>query len=100
MAILEGIPNLDFALSGGVHDSHDAIKSLMAGATTVQLVSSLLQHGPAYLKEIIDGVQTWMVEHEYSSVDELRGCMSYRKCPDPSGYERANYLRVLQTWQT
>jgi dihydroorotate dehydrogenase (fumarate) len=99
MAILEGIKELDFALSGGVHDSTDAIKAIMAGATTVQMVSCLLQHGPARLREIIVNVYEWMGEHEYASVDELRGCMSYRKCPDPGGYERANYLRVLQTWQ-
>jgi len=99
MAILESIQGLDFALSGGVHNSVDAIKALMAGSTTVQLVSCLLQHGPQRLREIIDGVQEWMTEHEYSSVSELRGCMSYRKCPDPGGYERANYLHILQTWQ-
>ena len=99
MAILEGIKGLDFALSGGVHDTSDAIKSLMAGATAVQMVSCLLQHGPERLREIIVGVYEWMDEHDYSSIQELRGCMSYRKCPDPGGYERANYLRVLQTWQ-
>ncbi len=99
MAILEGINHLDFALSGGVHDANDAIKALMAGATTVQMVSSLLQHGPTRLREIIVNVYEWMGEHEYTSVNELRGCMSYKKCPDPGGYERANYLRVLQTWQ-
>lgn len=99
MAILESIPNLDFAISGGVHTPTDAIKALMAGATAVQLVSSLLQHGPNHLRKVIVGVYEWMAEHEYTSVNELRGCMSYRKCPDPGGYERANYLRVLQTWQ-
>ena len=99
MALLEGLQGLDFALSGGVHDAKDAVKALMAGATTVQMVSCLLHHGPVHLKGIIDGVLEWMDEHEYTSVQELRGCMSYRKCPDPGGYERANYLRVLQTWQ-
>jgi len=99
MAILEGIQGLDFALSGGVHHVEDAVKALMAGATTVQLVSCLLKHGPDHLMKIISGVYNWMEEHEYSSVKELRGSMSYRKCPNPGGYERANYLRVLQTWQ-
>jgi len=99
MAILEEIKELDFAISGGVHTVEDAIKALMSGATTVQMVSALLQHGPSHLMKVIVGVYNWMEEHEYGSVEELRGCMSYRKCPDPSGYERANYLRVLQTWQ-
>lgn len=99
MAILESIPNLDFSLSGGVHKPEDAIKAIMSGATTVQMVSCLLKHGPSHLRNLIVGVYEWMGEHEYTSVDELRGCMSYRKCPDPGGYERANYLRVLQTWR-
>ena len=55
--------------------------------------------GSIYLREIIEGVQEWMIDHGYSSMAELRGCMSYRKCPDPGGYERANYLHILQTWQ-
>ena len=99
MAILESIENLDFSLSGGVHTGSDAIKALMAGSTTVQMVSCLLKNGPGHLKKIITEVNEWMTEHEYQSVKELRGCMSYRKCPDPGGYERANYLRVLQTWR-
>ncbi len=99
MAILESIPNLDFSLSGGVHTGSDAVKALMSGATTVQMVSCLLKNGPGYLEKIITEVRDWMAEHEYASVKELRGCMSYRKCPDPGGYERANYLRVLQTWR-
>ncbi len=99
MAILESIPNLDFSLSGGVHTGSDAVKALMSGSTTVQMVSCLLKNGPAHLKKIITEVREWMTEHEYNSVEELRGCMSYRKCPDPGGYERANYLRVLQTWR-
>lgn len=97
-AILEGQTSLDLALSGGVHDAADAIKALMAGATTVQLVSALLRHGPEHLRTVVEGVREWMSEHEYVNVRELRGCMSYRRCPDPAGYERANYLRVLQTW--
>ena len=99
MAILESIENLDFSLSGGVHTGSDAVKALMAGSTTVQMVSCLLKNGPGHLKKIITEVNEWMTEHEYASVNELRGCMSYRKCPDPGGYERANYLRVLQTWR-
>ena len=98
MAILEGVKGLDFAISGGVHTVEDALKALMSGATAVQMVSCLLQHGPSHLMKLIVGVYNWMEEHEYSSIGELRGCMSYRKCPDPGGYERSNYLHVLQTW--
>ena len=98
MAILEGVKGLDFAISGGVHTVEDALKALMSGATAVQMVSCLLQHGPSHLMKLIVGVYNWMEEHEYSSIGELRGCMSYRKCPDPGGYERSNNLHVLQTW--
>lgn len=100
LALLDGVPNLDFAVSGGVHTAPDVVKSVMAGASAVQLVSALLKNGPEYLTGVINDFQQWMDEHEYESVTQMRGSMSYSRCPNPSDYERANYVRVLQTWRT
>jgi dihydroorotate dehydrogenase (fumarate) len=99
LALLDGVPNLDFAVSGGVHSASDVVKSIMAGASAVQMVSALLKNGPEYLARIIQDFDVWMNEHEYESVDQMRGSMSYSRCPNPSDYERANYVRVLQTWR-
>jgi dihydroorotate dehydrogenase (fumarate) len=98
LAILSAKTSLSFAASGGVHETHGAVKALMAGANAVQLVSTLLQHGPARLTEIARGLSIWLEEHEYTSLDELIGCMNLKRVPDPSGYERANYVKLLQGW--
>ena len=71
----------------------------MAGADGVQLVSALLKRGPAYLRQIIAGFQAWAADHEYESLDQMRGSMSLARCPDPAAFERGNYVRILQSWQ-
>ena len=98
LAILSWRTPLTLAASGGVHTATDAIKAMMAGARAVQLTSALLRHGPSRLKEILDGVRTWLVEHEYESVAQLTGSMNLAHCPDAAAYERGNYVRILQSW--
>jgi dihydroorotate dehydrogenase (fumarate) len=100
LAILSAQTRLNLAVSGGVHDTMGAIKSLMAGASAVQLVSELLKNGPRRITEIRNELTTWLDEHEYESVAQLMGNMNLRKVPDPSGYERANYVKLLQGWHT
>ena len=99
LAILS--PQLDatLACSGGVHTPEDLIKALLAGADGVQLVSVLLQHGPAVVGALLDGLRSWMTEYEYASVAQMRGALNLRRCPDPAAHERANYIRMLQSWR-
>ena len=89
---------LSLACSGGVHEPVDAVKAIMAGADAVQTVSALLQRGPGRLRDLIDGLRSWMEAHEYDNIDDLRGSMNLARCPDPSAYERANYVKLLQGW--
>jgi dihydroorotate dehydrogenase (fumarate) len=98
-AILHGHLKADIAISGGVHTTEDIIKAIMCGANGVQVVSSLLKYGPSHIGSLIQGLSQWMEEHEYESVDQMRGSMSLKHCPDPTVFERANYLRVLQLWK-
>ena len=99
IAIIHGHIKASIALSGGVHSFEDIIKGIMVGADVVQVVSSLLKHGPEHLAGLLADLSRWMEVHEYESVDQMRGSMSLAHCPDPSVYERANYLRVLQLWK-
>jgi dihydroorotate dehydrogenase (fumarate) len=99
LAILWGRIKADLACSGGVHSGLDVIKAVMAGASGVQLVSTLLHHGPDQLKKIRQEMERWMEDHEYESVKQMLGSMSLLRCPDPSAFERANYTRILQTWR-
>jgi len=99
IAIIHGHIKANIALSGGVHSFEDIIKGIMVGADVVQVVSTLLKHGPEHLAGLLAELTRWMEVHEYESVDQMRGSMSLSHCPDPSVYERANYLRVLQLWK-
>ncbi len=99
MAILRDRIPIELSCSGGVHDAEDAIKAIMAGADTVQLVSCLLRHGPSHLKGILTDFTKWLDKFEYASIDDARSSMSYRNTPNPEAIERANYLKILQTWK-
>lgn len=94
-------PHLKSSLSasGGVHTTEDVVKALLAGAHTVQVVSALLKHGPRFITTLLNGLNHWMTEHGYESVEQLRGALNQRHCPDPSAFERANYIKILQSWK-
>ena len=95
-ALLSGAVEADLAVSGGVHEPTDVVKSLLVGATAVMTTASLLRHGPGHLATLRDGLSSWMTDNEYESVSQLRGSMAVANAPDPDAYERANYVRVIQ----
>ena len=99
LAILHGKVRASLAATGGVHTAVDAVKAVMAGAHTVQVVAALLKRGPAYLRELQKGLADWLTEHEYESLGQMRGSMSLSHCDNPKAYERANYVKMLQTWK-
>ena len=98
LAVLHGRLRGSLAVSGGVHEPIDAVKAIMAGADGVQIVSALLRHGPGYLRQLIAGFRAWADEHQYESLDQMRGSMSLARCPDPAAFERGNYVRILQSF--
>jgi dihydroorotate dehydrogenase (fumarate) len=81
-----------------VHRATDAIKLLMAGADVTMMCSALLRHGPQHLGTVKRDMIAWLEEHEYESVAQLKGSMSQKNCPDPSAFERAQYMRALTTY--
>jgi len=85
--------------TGGVHSGQDAIKAMMAGACAVQMASAVLRDGPAALERVNGELAAWMAEHEYESVTQMVGSMSLQRCPEPVAFERANYMKVLQSWR-
>jgi len=99
LAILSGRVRPSLAVTGGVHTPVDVIKSVMAGAHAVQLVSALLQRGPEYLRVLRAELARFLEEHEYESLEQMRGSMDLLACPDPKAYERANYMHMLQSWR-
>jgi dihydroorotate dehydrogenase (fumarate) len=87
-AVLSGRVKASLAITGGVHSAIDVIKSTMAGAHVMQMVSALLQNGPRHLGTVLKGIEDWMQENEWNSLNEMRGNMSYQHVPDPAAYER------------
>lgn len=98
LAILSPATQLSLAASGGVHDASGVVRALMAGAHAVQVVSALLHHGPARLRELIDGLTRFLDEHEYESIAPMIGSMNLARCPSPGAYERADYIQILRGW--
>lgn len=99
IAILYGRVKADLAATSGIHTAQDAIKMIMGGASVTMLCSTLYQHGIEHIKTIDQNLSQWMEQHEYESVSQMRGCLSQQKCPDPSAFERAQYMRVLTSFQ-
>ncbi len=99
VAILAGRVRASLAVTGGVHTALDVVKATMAGAHATQMVSALLMHGPEHLRHVLDELRAWMTQHEWASLDDMRGNMSLEKVPDPAAYERGNYMMLLQGWR-
>ncbi len=97
-AILRGSLDIDLATTGGFHEPVDVIKALLAGANAVQLCSTLLQHGPTRLQQLLAGLAEWLEREEYESVRQMQGSLSYRHAANPGEYERQNYLSVLDSF--
>jgi dihydroorotate dehydrogenase (fumarate) len=97
-AILYGRVKADLALTTGVHTSEDAVKAIMAGANVAMMASELLKNGPGRVAAILSEMQTWMEEHEYVSVEQMRGSMSQQSVAEPAAFERANYIKVLSSF--
>ncbi len=99
LAILHGQIKVPMAVSGGVHSAMDAMKAVAAGASAVQMVSALLMKGPEHLNAVREEMIHWMEEHEYQSLQQMKGSMSLEKSPNPLAFTRANYMRMLQGWK-
>jgi dihydroorotate dehydrogenase (fumarate) len=91
VAALAGRVKASLAVTGGVHTALDVVKATMAGAHATQMVSALLRHGAGHLLTIRKDLEAWMNENEWSSLDQMRGNMSFGKIPDPAAYERAQF---------
>lgn len=98
IAILYHRLAVDFALTSGIHNARDVVKGIMAGANVTMMTSELLAHGIDRLAQIRADLQFWMEEHEYESITEMRGCMSQQAVAEPAAFERANYMKALNTF--
>ena len=99
VAILYGRLMADLAITSGIHTSHDVIKGLMAGAKVTMMASELLQRGLGRIEQVLNELTTWLNDHEYESVMQMIGAMSQKHCAEPAAFERANYMKMLQSYR-
>jgi dihydroorotate dehydrogenase (fumarate) len=96
VAVLAGRVNASLAITGGVHTVLDVVKATMTGAYACQLVSAVLANGPDHLRVLRTGLEAWMTENEWESLNEMRGNMSFQRIPDPGAYERDAFRRLFR----
>jgi dihydroorotate dehydrogenase (fumarate) len=99
VALLYGQIKADFAVTSGVHNSEDVLKSMMAGASAAMMASELLKNGIKRIPEILSGIQTWMDANEYESITQMKGSMSAQATHQPHALRRSNYIKVLNTFR-
>jgi dihydroorotate dehydrogenase (fumarate) len=96
IAILHGRVQAFLAASTGVETADDVFKYLLAGADTVMTTSSLLRHGVGHMRKLVDGLSALLAAREINSLDQIRGQMSQQNMKNPTAFERANYVHILQ----
>ncbi len=98
IAILYDNVKAHLAHTGGIHTHEDVIKTLLAGAQVAMTASALLKHGIDHAEGMLTQMERWLEENEYESVQQMRGSMSQKNCADPAAFERANYIKALETY--
>ena len=99
ISILQGRVPASYAATGGIHSAEDALKLLLVGADAVQLCSVLLRHGLEYIRTIESGLRIWLSSRQKSSIDEIKGQLCQAKSPNPSSFERAQYMKTLESYE-
>lgn len=98
IAILYGKLQASMAGTTGVHTAMDVLKLVAAGADVTQMCAALLLNGPGYLAQVLSDVEKWLTEKEYESLDMLKGSMSQKAVKEPAAFERANYMKALNSY--
>ncbi|MGE5365602.1 MAG: dihydroorotate dehydrogenase-like protein [Bacteroidota bacterium] len=99
IAILAGRIKASMAATSGVHDSEDVAKVILAGGDVAMVCSELLRHGNTRITEMLSGLTKWMEEKGYNSLSEMKGSMSQKAVAEPAAFERANYMKTLQSFR-
>jgi dihydroorotate dehydrogenase (fumarate) len=95
IAIMANKVGCDLAASTGVHDGHAVVKQILAGAKAVQVASSLYKNGPKHIRTMQDTLETWMTDHDYTSLSDFRGKMSQEAASNPAVFERVQFMKYF-----
>ena len=98
IGVLRDRVHASLACTTGIHTADDALKALLVGADVTMMASALLHEGPTHVTTVLGGIETWLAEHEYESVEQMKGSMSMRNVPNPVAFARANYARLVTSF--
>ena len=98
MALLYGRVDADLALTTGVHTGMDLVKAILAGANVAMVASEFVAKGVERAEDMLAEMENWMMAYEYESIEKMRGSMSQKNVENPAAFERANYMKALQTY--
>ncbi len=95
IALLDGKIKASIAATTGIHTWQDLTKMLLAGADAAMIASAFISRGPEVFTTLLTQLHKWLEENGYRSVEQMKGSMSQRNCPDPAKFERANYMKAI-----
>ncbi len=98
LGVLAGRVKASLAATTGVSGADEVVKYILAGADAVMSTSALLRHGIGHMEALLSGLELWLTSREFASLEEVRGLMSQKRVENPSAFERANYIRILQSY--
>jgi dihydroorotate dehydrogenase (fumarate) len=99
VAVLHGRVQASLAATSGIHTAREAIKFILAGADVAMVASTLLKNGVRHIGRMLDDIKVWMDQHEYKSVEQMKGALSQKSVADPTAFERANYIKILENYK-
>lgn len=97
-ALLYGRIKADLALTSGVHTGLDMVKAVMAGANVAMVASEFVANGVGRATEMLAEMENWMTAYDHAAVEKMRGSMSQQHVDNPAAFERANYMKALQSY--
>lgn len=93
IALMSGLIDKDLVASTGIHDSEGLVKQLLAGATAVQIVSTLYKNGVGQIPAMLDGLDQWMTRKSFTRLADFRGKLSYDQVAEPAVFERTQFMK-------
>lgn len=99
IALLHGRIRASLAATTGVHTVREVVKYLLAGADVVMTTSALLKKGIRHITTLVEDLDNWMEENEYETVRQMKGVLSQKSVADPTAFERANYIKIIEKYK-
>lgn len=93
IAICSEFVDVDLSATTGIHTGKDVVKQVLAGAKTVEVVSTIYKNGVQYIPTMLAEIESWMQDHKYNNLEDFRGIMGYDKNKGVTAFERIQFMK-------